>query len=86
MQNAYNKDNEANKDNEIISNAIVESRVVKESKGITVLDFDDTLATSKSLIRFTRPDGTKGTLNAEQYASTYQELTDLGYKMGFFRV
>ena len=53
------------------------------TKGITVLDFDDTLATSKSLIRFTRPDGTKGTLNAEQYASTYQELTELGYKWDF---
>jgi len=53
------------------------------AKGITVLDFDDTLATSKSLIRFTRPDGTKGTLNAEQYASTYEELSDLGYKFDF---
>ena len=55
----------------------------KNTKGITVLDFDDTLATSKSLIRFTRPDKTKGTLNAEQYANTYQELTDLGYKWDF---
>ena len=53
------------------------------TKGITVLDFDDTLATSKSLIRFTKPDGTKGTLNAEQYASTYEELSDLGYKFDF---
>ena len=40
------------------------------TKGITVLDFDDTLATTKSLVKFTRPDGTTGTLNAEQYAST----------------
>jgi hypothetical protein len=53
------------------------------TKGITVLDFDDTLATSKSLIRFTRPDGTKGTLNAEQYASTYENLSELGYKFDF---
>jgi len=66
-----------------LNKAINESRIVKEPKGITVLDFDDTLATSKSLIRFTKPDGTKGTLNAEQYASTYQELTDLGYKWDF---
>jgi len=55
----------------------------KNPKGISVLDFDDTLATSKSLIRFTKPDGTKGTLNAEQYASTYQELTELGYVWDF---
>ena len=40
-------------------------------KGITVLDFDDTLATTKSLVKYTAPDGTIGTLNAEQFASTY---------------
>jgi len=67
-----------------LSKAIKFSRSTNNpTKGITVLDFDDTLATSKSLIRFTKPDGTKGTLNAEQYASTYQELTDLGYKWDF---
>ena len=70
-------------DAKTVSNAIQFSRTVNSPKGITVLDFDDTLATSKSLIRFTKPDGTKGTLNAEQYASTYQELTDLGYKWDF---
>ena len=52
-------------------------------KGITILDFDDTLATSASLIRFTRPDGTKGTLTPEQYASTYESLLDLDYKFDF---
>tara|TARA_R110000765_G_scaffold77704_1_gene152800 strand:- start:27 stop:4409 length:4383 start_codon:yes stop_codon:yes gene_type:complete len=55
----------------------------KPIKGITVLDFDDTLATSKSMIRYTKPDGSKGTLNAEQYASTYQELSDKGYVWDF---
>ena len=52
-------------------------------KGITVLDFDDTLATTKSLVRFTAPDGTTGTLNAEEYASTYQDLLEQGYKFDF---
>tara|TARA_B110000858_G_scaffold60638_1_gene70519 strand:- start:537 stop:9623 length:9087 start_codon:yes stop_codon:yes gene_type:complete len=65
------------------SKAVNESNKLKENKGISVLDFDDTLATSKSLIRFTKPDGTKGTLNAEQYASQYQDLTDQGYKWDF---
>ena len=55
----------------------------KESKGITVLDFDDTLATTKSLVRFTAPDGTKGALNAEQYASQYQDLLAQGYEFDF---
>ena len=54
-----------------------------ESKGITVLDFDDTLATTKSLVKFTRPDGTTGTLNAEEYASTYEDLLDQGFTFDF---
>ena len=53
------------------------------TKGITILDFDDTLATSSSLIRYTRPDGTKGTLTPEQYASTYEDLLGLGYEFDF---
>ena len=56
---------------------------LKKSRGITVLDFDDTLATTESLVRFTRPDGTTGALNAEQYASTYQDLLEMGYKFDF---
>ena len=55
----------------------------KKPKGITVLDFDDTLATSKSLIKYTTPEGGKGTLTPEQYASTYQDLQDLGYDFDF---
>ena len=53
------------------------------TKGITILDFDDTLATSSSLIRYTRPDGTTGTLTPEQYASTYEDLLGLGYEFDF---
>jgi len=46
------------------------------TKGITVLDFDDTLATSKSLIRFTRP-GEKLLYNASP-----KSLKDLGARSG----
>jgi len=59
------------------------SRSVNPSKGITILDFDDTLATTKSMIRFTKPDGTKGKLNAEQYARDYVDLLSQGYKFDF---
>jgi hypothetical protein len=67
------------------SKAVTASRAMasKPSKGITILDFDDTLATTKSLVRFTRPDGTTGTLNAEQYASTYEDLLNQGYTFDF---
>ena len=57
--------------------------VTQEAKGITVLDFDDTLATTKSLVKFTTPDGKTGTLNAKEYASKYEALLEEGYKFDF---
>jgi hypothetical protein len=64
--------------------AILYSRSAKNpTKGITILDFDDTLATTNSLVRYTAPNGTTGTLNAEQYASTYQDLQEQGYVFDF---
>ena len=73
-----------NKNSKTIGSAIKQSRSNNnQAKGITVLDFDDTLATTKSLVKFTRPDGTTGTLNAEQYASTYENLLDQGYTFDF---
>jgi len=72
------------KDDSTVGNIVKESRTSsKTSKGITILDFDDTLATTKSMIRFTRPDGTEGKLNAEQYASTYEDLLGKGYIFNF---
>ena len=69
---------------EKVNNLIFFSRSTKNpKKGITILDFDDTLATSSSLIKFTRPDDTKGTLTPEQYASTYEDLLGLDYKFDF---
>ena len=67
----------------IIENAAKQKYLNKDTKGISVLDFDDTLATSKSLVRFTRPDGTNGTLTPEQYAAEYENLADLGYEFDF---
>ena len=67
-----------------LNNAVNNSRSANNpTKGITILDFDDTLATSKSLIRYTTLEGEKGTLTPEQYASTYQDLLGLGYKFDF---
>jgi hypothetical protein len=66
-----------------LDNAVKMSRAVKPSRGITVLDFDDTLATTKSLVKYTTPDGKTGTLNAEQYASTYEDLLDQGFTFDF---
>jgi len=70
-------------ESEGLYNAINFSRTIHKPKGITVLDFDDTLATTKSLVKYTTPDGKTGTLNAEQYASTYESLLDKGYEFDF---
>jgi len=39
-----------------------------ERKGISVLDFDDTLARTNSNVLYTMPNGTTGKLTAEQFA------------------
>ena len=74
---------ETNRKNTIIDRAVKQARLVATPRGITVLDFDDTLATTESLVKYTKPDGTTGTLNAEQYASTYEDLLDQGYVFDF---
>ena len=45
------------------------------NKGISVWDFDDTLATTKSNVLYTMPDGTEGVLNAEQFAKQGEDLS-----------
>ena len=52
-------------------------------KKIRVFDFDDTLATSKNLVNYTMPDGTKGQLNAEEFAEKGSDLVSDGAKMDF---
>ena len=74
---------EINRKNTIVDRAIKQARLVTDPKGISVLDFDDTLATTESLVKYTKPDGTTGTLNAEQYAKTYEDLLDKGYVFDF---
>ncbi len=40
----------------------------RPTRGISVWDFDDTLATTKSSVLYTMPDGTKGKLDASRFA------------------
>ena len=54
-----------------------------ETKGITVLDFDDTLATSKSRVIVIAPNGKKSYLNAAQYAAGFTKLQEQGYTFDF---
>ena len=52
-------------------------------KKIRVFDFDDTLATTKSNVLFTAPNGTEGSLTAEEFATKGKELLDQGYVFDF---
>jgi len=52
-------------------------------KKIRVFDFDDTLAKSKSLVFYNRPDGTEGELTAEEFAEKGADLVAEGAVMDF---
>ena len=52
-------------------------------KKIRVFDFDDTLATTKSDVLFTAPDGTEGKLNAEEFAKQGAQLLEEEYVFDF---
>ena len=52
-------------------------------KVLQLLDFDDTLATSKSLVISTSPDGTVRKLTAEEFAKEGADLLDQGWKHDF---
>ena len=76
------------KQNEILSNydkAVNYSRTSKqgEGKGISVFDFDDTLARTASKVLYTLPDGSKGKLNATQFAKESDALEAKGAKFDF---
>ena len=72
------------KKNKTLNKAIAFSRSANnETKGITVLDFDDTLATSKSLVISTSPEGAVRKLTAEEFAQEGADLLDQGWTHDF---
>ena len=52
-------------------------------KKIRVFDFDDTLATSKNIVKATSPEGKTIDLNAEEFAKKGLELKEQGWSMDF---
>ena len=59
------------------------SKVAFSAKGISVWDFDDTLAQTKSNVLYTLPDGTKGKIDATEFALQSAELESKGAKFDF---
>ena len=75
---------------ELLSKAITLDEALRKSnslnqpiKKIRVFDFDDTLATSKNIVKATSPEGKTIDLNAEEFAKRGLELKEQGWDMDF---
>ena len=75
-----NKDNVADK---AMADARDSAKYSEKRKGISVFDFDDTLAQSNSNVLYTMPDGTTGSLTAGEFALEASYLGKNGAKFDF---
>tara|TARA_Y100001937_G_scaffold119225_1_gene174636 strand:+ start:4264 stop:11613 length:7350 start_codon:yes stop_codon:yes gene_type:complete len=67
-----------------LDNALANARKLDAPvKKIRVFDFDDTLARTKSIVFYTKPDGTEGQLTAEEFAEKGADLVAEGAVMDF---
>jgi len=75
----------ANIQNIVTSEAVTKASISysKPSKGISVFDFDDTVGMTKGSVLYTMPDGTKGKLNAEEFAKEGASLLEKGVVFDF---
>ena len=69
IQNIYNT---------IAINKSLDIKESKAAKGISVFDFDDTSAFTSGSVLYTMPDGSKGKLNAEEFAKEGNNILDNG--------
>ena len=68
----------------VIDKALKQARKLKAPiKKIRVFDFDDTLATSNSLVFYTKENGEEGELTAEEFADKGSQLVEEGAVMDF---
>ena len=72
-----------NKGDKAMADARNSTKYSQKVKKARVFDFDDTIATSKSMVRVTMPDGTKTKLNATEFAKEAENLMDQGAEFDF---
>jgi len=75
--------NKQTKDLKIIDKAINFSRVPRPEKGISIFDFDQTLANTKEKVIVNMPDGTSTKIDAAEFARTAEQLEQEGAKFDF---
>jgi len=72
------------KEHQVLNKATqVSRRSSNPTQGITILDFDDTLATSNSKVISTSPNGVVRKLTAEEFANEGADLLDAGWVHDF---
>jgi hypothetical protein len=70
-----------NNTSEAITNSLISFS--KSPKGISVFDFDDTVGLTKGSVLYTMPDGSKGKLNAEEFAKEGAKFLEDGAVFDF---
>ena len=58
-------------------------KINKKRKGLSAFDFDDTLAFTKEKVKYTLPNGKKGTLTAAEFAVQYETLLEQGAEFDY---
>ena len=77
------KANIQNTNNITAVNSSLTIKYSKSPKGISVFDFDDTVGLTKGSVLYTMPDGSKGKLNAEEFAKEGSNLLSDGAVFDF---
>lgn len=68
----------------ITNKAVTDSmKLSKTAKGISVFDFDDTVGLTEGNVLYTMPDGSKGKLNAEEFAKEGSRFLEEGAVFDF---
>ena len=66
-----------------VDKALQFSRITKPEKGISIFDFDQTLANTKEKIKVTMPDGTETRIDAAEFAREAEQLEVNGAEFDF---
>ncbi len=77
------KESKRAEDVRLATNLAMDRKSDAKRKGISVLDFDDTLARTASQVLYTLPNGKKGKLTAEQFAKDGDRMTKEGVEWDF---
>jgi len=77
------KESKRAEDVRLATNLAMDRNSDAKRKGISVLDFDDTLARTASQVLYTLPNGKKGKLTAEQFAKDGDRMTKEGVEWDF---